>query len=192
MRIGLDNFANAKPILEAAAGPFSVAENSSEGTVIGSGPQVTDPDNDDTDLNNEDPDRGALTYSIVGGNDGGYFDINPNTGQIFLVRSDLDFEESPSDLFSILVSDGFAPNPGEVMTTVNVNVIDIPNDDSQGDGIQDEWALTNFGFSAVDPAGDTDGDGSLEVFEFFADSDPNDPSSRGLVISPSGVIDEPG
>ena len=181
----IDNYANAKPTLDAVAGPYAVAENSAAGTQVGQGPAVTDPDN-------PDPSRGVLTYSIVGGNEGGYFDINPSTGEISLVQNGLDFEESPSDVLSILVSDGFAANPGEVTTTVNVNVTDIPNDDSQGDGIHDEWALANLGSSTINAAGDTDGDGSAEVLEFWADSDPNDPASRGLVICPSGVIDEPG
>ena len=185
------NFANAKPTLEAAAGPYAVAENSASGTVVGSGPEVTDPDD-------PDPERGTLTYSIVGGNEDGYFDINPTTGQIILVRSDLDFEQAPSNVLSVLVSDGFVPsdgvflNPGEVLTTVDVNVIDVLNDDSQSDGIQDEWALANLGSSNINPGGDSDGDGSVELLEFWADSNPNDPNSRGLVIEPFEASSEPG
>ncbi|MGJ8723164.1 MAG: PQQ-dependent sugar dehydrogenase [Roseibacillus sp.] len=181
----INNYANAKPTLDAAAGPYAVIENSTSGTVVGAGPQVTD-------LDDPDPTRGTLTYSIVGGNEGSYYDINPLTGEIGLVQNGLDFEESPADVLSILVSDGFAPNPGEVMTTVNINVTDIPNDDSQGDGIHDEWALANLGSSAVNPAGDTDQDGSPEILEFWADSDPNDPASRGLTICPYEATTTPG
>ncbi|MEP4077178.1 PQQ-dependent sugar dehydrogenase [Haloferula sp.] len=181
----INNYANAKPTLDAAAGPYTVAENTSASTSVGSGPSVSD-------LDSSDPTRGTLLYSIVGGNTGGYFDINPTTGEITVVQDGLDYEETTSRTLSILVSDGFAPNPGEVMTNVVVDVSDVVGDDSQGDGIEDEWAMANFGFSAIDPAGDTDKDGSAELFEFWADSDPNDPSSRGLVIAPYEVTSDPG
>ncbi|MEP4077179.1 PQQ-dependent sugar dehydrogenase [Haloferula sp.] len=181
----INNYANAKPTLDAAAGPYTVAENTSASTSVGSGPSVSD-------LDSSDPTRGTLLYSIVGGNTGGYFDINPTTGEITVVQDGLDYEETTSQTLSILVSDGFAPNPGEIMTNVVVDVSDVVGDDSQGDGIEDEWAMANFGFSAIDPTGDTDKDGSIELFEFWADSDPNDPSSRGLVIAPYAVTTDPG
>lgn len=180
----INNYANAKPTLDAVAGPYMVAENSAASTPVGSGPAVSD-------LDAPDASRGTLLYSIVGGNAGGYFDINPSTGEITVVQDGLDYEEITTQTLSIRVSDGFAPNPGEVTSDVVVDVTDVVGDDSQGDGIEDEWAMTHFGFSAIDPVGDTDKDGSVELFEFWADSDPNDPSSRGLVISPHEVSTDP-
>jgi len=181
----INNYANAMPTLDATAGPYTVAENTPAVSVVGSGPQVSDPDD-------PDPSRGTLVYSIVGGNEGGYFDIDPATGQITVVQNGLDYEETTTHSLSILASDGFAPNPGEVTSNVVIDISDIVGDDSQPDGIEDEWAVANFGFSAIDPAGDTDKDGSVELLEFWADSDPNDPSSRGLVIAPYEADSTPG
>ncbi|MGJ8653096.1 MAG: PQQ-dependent sugar dehydrogenase [Opitutaceae bacterium] len=181
----INNFANAKPTLDATAGPYAVAENTGASSVVGTGPVVTD-------LDAPDATRGTLTYSIVGGNADGYFDINPSTGELTVVASGLDYEENTIYNLSIFVSDGYAPNPGEVTTSVAINISDVVNDDSQGDGIHDEWALSNLGSSAIDPAGDTDNDGSAELLEFWADSDPNDPSSRGLVIAPYDYDSTPG
>ncbi|MFC7337813.1 PQQ-dependent sugar dehydrogenase [Haloferula chungangensis] len=174
----INHYANAKPALDATAGPFTVVENAPAVSPVGSGPQVSDPD---------DPSRGTLTFSIIGGNDGGYFDIDPSTGEITVVRDGLDYEETTSRTLVVLASDGFAPNPGEVTSDVVVDITDIAGDDSQGDGIEDEWALTHLGSSKIDPNGDTDKDGSAELLEFWADSDPNDPTSRGLVIAPYDV-----
>jgi hypothetical protein len=181
----INDYANAKPSLDATAGPYAVLENTGSSSVVGIGPVVTD-------LDAPDASRGTLTYSIVGGNEGGYFDINPSTGELTVVLDGLDYEETTSYNLTVFVSDGYAPNPGEVTTSVAINISDIVNDDSQGDGIHDEWALSNLGSSAIDPAGDTDKDGSAELLEFWADSDPNDPSSRGLIIAPDNYDSTPG
>ncbi|MGJ8640700.1 MAG: PQQ-dependent sugar dehydrogenase [Opitutaceae bacterium] len=181
----INNFANAKPSLDATVGPYAVAENTGAISVVGDGPLVTD-------LDAPDLSRGTLTYSIVGGNEGGYFDINPSTGELTVVASGLDYEENSTYNLSIFVSDGFTPNPGEVTTSVAIDISDVANDDSQGDGIHDEWAVSHLGSSSVDPAGDTDGDGSAELLEFWAGSDPNDPSSRGLIIAPHDYDSTPG
>jgi len=159
----IGNYANAKPTLDTPTAPYSVVENSPVSTSVGGGPQVTD-------LDAPDPARGTLTYSIIGGNTSGLFGINAATGEITLVQNGLDFEEITTETLTIEVSDGFAANPGVVTTTVVVNVSDIVGN----------------------PFGDLDGDGSPELFEFWADSDPVDPTSLGVTISPYEASSVPG
>lgn len=71
--------------------PFSLVENSANGTVVGT-------------ITGTDPDVGQpLTYSITSGNTGGAFAINPTTGEITVANSALlNFETTPS--FSLVVS----------------------------------------------------------------------------------------
>jgi len=171
------NYANTQPVLGAATGPHAVVENTAASTLIGASPTATDQDSVYSPV-----DRGTLTYSIVSGNDSGYFSIDPQTGELSLAMSGPDYEEGAVQNLTIMVSDGFAPNPGEVTTDVAVNVSDILGDDTQGDGIEDVWAVTHFGFSLIDPEGDTDGDGSVELFEYWANSDPNNAASRGFRV----------
>ena len=181
----INNYANAKPTFDTEAETFAVLENRPNGTLAASSPATTD-------LDSPDPLRGTLTYSITGGNSHGFFDIDSITGQIFINQSGPDFEVAEFHDLTVKVSDGFTANPGETSTTVRIDVNDIANDDSQGDGITDEWAKSNLGSSAINPAADSDGDGFNELLEFWADSDPTDAQSRGLVITPSGVVTTPG
>ncbi|MEP2775699.1 MAG: PQQ-dependent sugar dehydrogenase [Luteolibacter sp.] len=178
----IENYANAKPVLDATAGPFSVAENSPASTPVGDGPLVLDADAPRAD-------RGTLSYSIIDGNDGEYFAIDPATGAISLTGNNLDYEEITSRNLTIRVSDGFAPNPGELTTQVSILITDILNDDSQGDGIEDGWAVTHFGQSSIDRTGDFDLDGTPELLEYWAKTDPKN-ASESFSISgiPAGRI----
>lgn len=175
IRDWINNYANTPPIFAEQTEPLTIAENSST-TTIGSSPTATE-----LDLVT---DRNTLTYSIINGNDDGYFDIKPATGELLLVRTDLDFELAPKHTLTLQVSDNFGPNPGEATTSLQVDVIDILNDDSQNDGIQDEWALAFLGTSNVNPLADSDGDGTVNLLEFWANSDPRDPSQR-FVLNPT-------
>ncbi|MGJ8643470.1 MAG: PQQ-dependent sugar dehydrogenase [Luteolibacter sp.] len=181
----INDYANAKPTFDAETGTFAVFENRAIGTVAGSAPEATD-------LDSPDASRGTLTYSITGGNNDGFFDIDEVTGEIFMNQFGPDYEVATFHDLTVMVSDGFTANPGEITTNVRIDVTDIVNDDSQGDGITDEWAKAKFGLSSIDPSGDFDKDGFNELLEFWADSDPSDALSKGLVISPSGVVSDPG
>ncbi|MDP4625270.1 MAG: PQQ-dependent sugar dehydrogenase [Akkermansiaceae bacterium] len=181
----INNYANAKPTFDADTDPFTILENQVIGTVAGTAPAATDQDSPDVT-------RGTLTYSIIDGNSDGFFDIDSITGQIFINQFGPDYELATFHDLTVMVSDGFTANPGEASATVRVDVTDIVNDDSQRDGITDEWAKANFGLSAIDPSGDFDQDGFNELLEFWADSDPSDTLSKGLTITPSGVVSDPG
>lgn len=181
----INNYANAKPTFATDTGPFTVIENRAINTLAGTAPGATDQDSPDVT-------RGTLTYSITDGNSDGFFDIDEMTGEIFMKKAGPDYEVATFHDLTVLVSDGFSANPGEATTTVRVDVTDIVNDDSQGDGITDEWAKVNFGLSAINPSGDSDQDGFNELLEFWADSDPSDSQSKGLIITPSGAVSDPG
>ncbi len=107
---------NEVPVLNAA-GPFSVTENASNGTLIGT-------------MTASDPDAGAtLTYSITAGDTRGVFAIN-NAGQITVARTNyLDYELASTYTITVRVSDGTLTASRNV--TINVgNVNEAPNFDA--------------------------------------------------------------
>lgn len=55
----------------------------------------------------------------------------------------------------------------------------IPSDDSDGDGLPDEYELAFYGdLTTSDGTGDHDGDGDNDLTEWIRGTDPTDPSSR--------------
>jgi hypothetical protein len=62
--------------------------------------------------------------------------------------------------------------------------ISAPSADSYGIGIPDAWQIEHFGFAGIDPGGDPDGDGTTNLTEYVAGTDPNDFNS---VFEFSGV-----
>jgi hypothetical protein len=101
------NNVNEPPTVQNGA--FSVNENSANGTVVGT-------------VSAADPDAGStLTYSIVSGNTGNAFAINPTTGQITVAGS-LDFETLAT--YSLVVQATDNGNPalnGTATITINLN-----------------------------------------------------------------------
>ncbi|MFC5051421.1 PQQ-dependent sugar dehydrogenase [Rubritalea spongiae] len=176
----IQNYANAKPMIAEPETPLSVTENSVAQVEVGS-PDASDPDAAQVD-------RGTLTYSIIGGNADGIFTIDANTGVIRLAKDGPDYEEASQHNLTIQVTDGFSANPGTASAVIAVAVNDIPNDDSQGDGIADEWALAHFGSSSINPFADSDQDGAAEILEYWGNSDPLD-ASDGFVFE--GVDSKP-
>ncbi|MBL0135862.1 MAG: cadherin repeat domain-containing protein [Chitinophagaceae bacterium] len=84
--------ANEAPII--ANQSFSVAENSANGTSVGT-------------VVASDPDAGqTLAYSILSGNTSGAFAINASTGALTVANSSaLNFESSPSYVIAVKVQD---------------------------------------------------------------------------------------
>ncbi len=106
------NLTNVNEAPVVAAQTFSVAENSANGTVVGT-------------VAASDPDAGTtLTYSLTAGNTNGAFALNAATGQLTVANSAaLDFETTPTFALTVRVSDG-----GLAATAVvTVNLVDVPN-----------------------------------------------------------------
>jgi hypothetical protein len=67
---------------------------------------------------------------------------------------------------------------GTTATSLTV-VVQPPATDSDGSSLPDLWQQTYFGHLGVDPSADSDGDGSTNLQEFLAGTDPTDASSGG-------------
>lgn len=103
---------NDAPVANDAT--FSVSENATAGTVVGS-VTATDVDAGDT-----------KTYAIISGNSSGTFAINAATGQITVVNNALlDFETNPTLMLIVKVTDG-SNAVGTANITINVTNIDDP------------------------------------------------------------------
>ena len=96
-------------------GAFTSEENAANGTAIGT-VAGGDPDADDT-----------LTYSIVGGNDGGAFTINPSTGAISVANATaLDFETTPAFTLTVRATDSGGLSGDNTVTVTLTDVNDAP------------------------------------------------------------------
>lgn len=70
-----------------------------------------------------------LRYSIVLGNDGGFFEMNAASGELFLVR-EIDLEKLPSSVLSLQVQAAQVDNLArQALTRVDISIQDI-NDNS--------------------------------------------------------------
>ena len=104
---------NQTPIINPQS--FSIAENSPNGTVVGT-VIASDPDAGDT-----------LTYAIIAGNTGPTFDINPASGQITVANNILlDFSINPTFNLTVQVTDtGLLSSSATVTITVSDILPDI-------------------------------------------------------------------
>ncbi len=59
----------------------------------------------------------------------------------------------------------------------------LPGPDANGDGLPDAWQLTTTGTLTDGPNDDTDGDGTSNLEEYLAGTDPNNPDSALVLTS---------
>ncbi|MGD9158479.1 MAG: chitobiase/beta-hexosaminidase C-terminal domain-containing protein, partial [Desulfobacteraceae bacterium] len=112
----------------------------------------------------------ALAGFTDNGDGTGVFDWSPAAGQ--------------AGVYSItfIASDGSLEDTQAATITVN------SNDDTDGDGLDDDWEMTYFGTLDRDGTGDFDGDGISDLDEFLNGSDPtegNEAPSVPVIISPA-------
>jgi len=102
---------NQPPVI--AAQSFSLAENSANGTVVGT-------------VAASDPNTGqTLTYSITAGNTSGAFSINASSGQLSVANSAaLNYEGTPTFSLTVLVADNASPSLSS-SATVTVNLTNV-------------------------------------------------------------------
>ena len=98
---------NEAPVVTAQNAAFTVAENATNGTAVGT-VAATDPEND------------PLTFSITAGNTGNAFAINASSGAI-TVAGTLDHETTPSYTLTVRAADGSLSG----MADFTVNVTDV-------------------------------------------------------------------
>jgi hypothetical protein len=99
---------NVAPSIDDAS--FSVAENSTGGTVIGS-------------VSASDPENGSLHYAITGGNSDGAFVIDADTGQITVASgAQLDFEVISSYTLNVAVIDAQGAHDTAAITIDLINL----------------------------------------------------------------------
>lgn len=79
--------------------------------------------------------------------------------------------------------------PGDYNDAQDLFIVKIDDDDSDGDGMDDNWEVAYFGDLSRDGNGDMDGDGSSDRHEFLAGTDPTNIGSvfRVLTLSRLGT-----
>ena len=128
---------NQAPTITAAT--YSLAENSVNGTVLGT-------------VEASDPDGDTLTYTIVSGNDAEAFSLDSESGELTVSTSSaLDFETTPAFNLAIQVSDGALSDSA----TVTINLTDV-----------DETTLSLADASAMIYPNPTDGIVNIKMAAF--------------------------
>ena len=148
---------NEAPVVAAAT--KSVAENSPNGTNVGSPVTFTD----------EDLPAQGHTFTIEGGNTGGAFAIGSTSGQVTVAdTTELDFETDASYSLTVRVTDDGSPNEhGEATITIDLTNVNEPPvntlpasfgavPDTSTPGDPDDVTSELAGISIADP----DADGS--------------------------------
>ncbi|MGC9036977.1 MAG: cadherin domain-containing protein, partial [Verrucomicrobiia bacterium] len=110
------NLSNVNEPPSLAPATFTINENSSPGTVVGT-------------VTATDPDAGTVfSYSIVGGNTNNTFSINPISGQITVANSALlNYEQTPVWTLSVRATDNGTPQLyADATVTINLNNVNDP------------------------------------------------------------------
>ena len=151
---------NEAPTFPGTTATRSIAENTGTGENIGAAVSATDPDvaGTNTDVNPEDANVDALTYTL-GGTDAASFDIVSTSGQL-QTKDALDYETDNSYTVTVSVSDG--TDTDTITVTISVtNVNEAPKfatTTATRSIAENTAASTNIGavVSATDPDGTTD------------------------------------
>ena len=137
--------ANLVPVVDGQ--DFAVNENQPAGTVIGS-------------VDATDPNANALTFSIIGGNAGGLFAIDPVSGELSTTGT-LDHEAAAQHILTIQVTDNGVP-PASASADVTININDVNEDPAIAD--QDFFVAEGAGPITVGTLAAGDPDNAGEPF----------------------------
>jgi glucose/arabinose dehydrogenase len=164
----IDHHANVPPAAaDGSLATTAVSENAGVGHGLGTVAAV------DPDVRSGIADQAMLTHTILSGNNGGLFSLDPASGAL-RVNGWIDHERQAQHVLTIETSDHFAPNPGILQRTVIVDLVDETSpdhsEDLDGDGLFDHWESIHH---LADPAGDEDRDGLPNVLEFLSGTNPN-------------------
>ncbi len=127
--------------------------------------------------NDSDPDGNAISLYLVNPPQKGTATIN-NLGQISYTRTSSPNVLYDSDAFTYIVTDGLG---GYAIGNVTVN-----QQDSDGNGMPDEWQLAKFGQLGTDPNGDPDNDGLPNITEYRLYTNPH-VSDNPLSLPPGSL-----
>ena len=108
-----------------------------------------------------------------------------NFGDAAATNTTAEFAVAGTYVLRLIADDGILQSSNEVTITVG--------NDSDEDGMEDGWEITNFGdTSSSDGAGDQDSDGFLDLHEFLAGTGPTNSSSLLEIVSgvQSGAANE--
>jgi len=120
---------------------------------------------------------GALNYDI-------YLRIPPSTTPVMVVTNGSYYVPSPGD-YDTTTGRVHVHGPMTTAAIDNYVVVTYGNDDYNGDGIPDSWAL-QYGFSPLDSSvanADPDGDGFSNLQEYLAGTDPTNSASAMRITS---------
>lgn len=178
------NVTNVNDVAPTITTPsFSVAENSPNGTVVGT-------------IGVADADGPGTSFTVNGGTGQALFNVNASSGQI-TVAGALDFESQSSYTLIVDVCDGGSPNLCSENTTVTVNVTDVneaPKVDLNGaaPGINYTGTYTENDPPTLIVAGDAfvnDPDAGAQIQTITAViTDPLNGAAESLSATPGGGI----
>ena len=100
------------------------------------------------------------------------------------VETTATFREAGTYVLRLTAFDGFF----EISDDITINVVEALFPDTDGDGMDDDWELANFGDLSQGPDEDFDGDGVPNLLEVASGTSPIDGDSR--VALPEGTIME--
>ena len=131
------NISDVEPAISDQS--FSVAENASNGTSVGT-------------VALDAGDHNSVGYSISGGNTGSAFAINNSTGQITVADTTaIDFEAATSFALTVVVSDDGGTTTDSATVTVNINDIEPVIDDQSFNVLENQPNGTSVGTVALKP-----------------------------------------
>lgn len=149
-----------------------VPENSAPGTPVAG-------------LITEDPDAGdTFTYQFASGEGDGGNVLFGLAGSNLVVAGALDYESATGHTVRIAATDAGGLSVTNVLAISVTDVGEITDADTDGDGIPDWWEFENTGWETNMLAGaDADSDGFLNLEEWIALTDPENPSDHFLIVS---------